>query len=120
MTSATKQPQWKKALAEGNKIKDRRAKLKREVKAGEVRLPTLLRRKKHPKWLEGMKIEPLLRAQPGLGRSRIDTYFLREEGEPTTMAINPERTIASLTPREKERIAARVEQFVQRSKMRKR
>lgn len=66
--------QYLDALSRGNKIRCARAKLKKEIAAGKVNLPEMLR-DTIPECFENMKAEELLRSAPRVGPKKA-RYFL--------------------------------------------
>jgi len=68
MTTATRE-QSLEALELGNRIRIRRASLKKAMKAGDVTLSQVMEQDKV--WLYGMKVKDLVRAVPRMGESRV-------------------------------------------------
>jgi len=58
------------ALDRGNKLRTRRAQLKRELKAGEVLLSEVLLSEEE--WLGGTRVREILLATPGIGKKKAD------------------------------------------------
>jgi hypothetical protein len=81
------------ALEVANDSRSTRAKLKRDLKAGEVRARDILL-KPIPKTLRTMKVITLLEAVPGLGRTKA-TMILRHARVP------PESQLGNLSRRER-------------------
>jgi hypothetical protein len=63
------------ALEEANRIRSHRAQVKRDVKAGRVKVTDLLRRV--PPDMESMKLATLLLAVPKVGRAKADVILRR-------------------------------------------
>lgn len=86
------------ALANANRVRLARTQLKREVKAGTTTVAAVLRNDL-PDWLEGMAVEEILKAQPGVGRVRANQL--------TVLArVSPHRRLGLVTHRQRHVLAA--------------
>jgi hypothetical protein len=90
------------ALERANEVRLARAALKREIKAGQVALGDYLAEPDLPDWLDGMPLEELLGALPGLRRSRIGEWMHE-------VPINRGALIRALTYRKRRILAAQVQ-----------
>ena len=87
------------ALDKANAIRTRRAKLKRDLKAGRVSVTTLL--SAPPEYLETAKVFDILLAVPKLGRVKVNTALNR-------CRISPSKTIGGLSERQRHEIIAQL------------
>jgi len=86
------------ALANANRVRLARTQLKREIKAGTTDVATVLRRDL-PDWLEGITVEELLKAQPGVGKVRVNQL--------TALAsVSHQRRLGLVTHRQRHVLAA--------------
>lgn len=84
------------ALARANDIRTRRAQLKRDLKAGRIRLVSLLL--EPPEFLEGAKVFDFLMATPKYGRVKANKVL-------ATCRISPSKTFGGLSDRQRKEIA---------------
>ncbi|MDQ3933975.1 MAG: hypothetical protein M3340_05020 [Actinomycetota bacterium] len=80
------------ALRRANEIRTRRAELKRELKAGRVRIHPLLL--DPPEYLQTAKVFDLLLAVPKYGRVKVNRIL-------TQCRISPSKTIGGLSQRQR-------------------
>ena len=80
------------ALQRANEIRTRRARLKRDLKAGRVKIHGLLL--DPPKYLETAKVFDLLLAVPKYGRVKVNRIL-------THCRISPSKTIGGLSERQR-------------------
>ncbi len=80
------------ALERANEIRKRRAELKRDVKAGRVRVQPLLT--DPPDWLDTMKVFDLLLAMPKVGRVKANKTLNR-------CRISPSKTVEGMSHRQR-------------------
>ncbi len=85
------------ALQQANYIRSRRARLKRDLKAGRADLAPLLL--EPPSWLETAKVTDLLLTLPKYGRVKT-TKILRH------LAIAPSKTVGGLSRRQRAALVA--------------
>jgi len=81
------------ALAYGNRLRSRRAQLKRDVRARRVDAREIL--SNPPEWVLGMKVVDLMLAIPKLGRIKTNRVFANER-------ISPSKTIGGLSERQRD------------------
>jgi hypothetical protein len=87
------------ALRRANAVRARRARLKRDLKAGREHITTLLG--DPPDWLLTAKVFDLLLAVPKLGRVKVNTIL-------TQCRIAPSKTFAGLTERQRAELIGRL------------
>lgn len=87
------------ALQRANKIRSRRAQLKRDIRAGRVKAYDVI--VDPPDWAETMKVVHLLLAVPKLGTVKTGEILDRYQ-------ISPVKTIGGLSPRQRAEILARL------------
>jgi hypothetical protein len=80
------------ALAEGNRRRTLRAQMKRDLKAGRLRVQSVL--EDVPEWAETMKVFDLLLATPKFGRVKVNRILV-------TCRISPSKTLVGLTERQR-------------------
>lgn len=80
------------ALQEANRIRTRRAQLKRDLKAGRRNIADLLL--EPPEWLETAKVAGIILAVPKIGRSKVNRIL-------SQAAVSPSKTVAGLTHRQR-------------------
>lgn len=85
------------ALGKANRVRSRRAKLKRDLKAGRESIHNLLERP--PEYLENAKVFDIILAVPKLGRVKVNKILTR-------CRISPSRTFGGLTERQRDELAA--------------
>ena len=85
------------ALARANDIRSRRAQLKRDLKAGRLRIHELLL--EPPDYLETAKVFDLLLAVPKYGRVKVNKIL-------TQCRISPSKTIGGLSERQRRELVA--------------
>ncbi len=85
------------ALQRANEIRSRRARLKRDLKAGRVRIHALLL--DPPEWLETAKAFDLLLAVPKYGRVKVNRIL-------THCRISPSKTIGGLSERQRQELVS--------------
>ena len=85
------------ALQRANEIRTRRARLKRDLKAGRVKIHGLLL--DPPKWLETAKAFDLLLAVPKYGRVKVNRIL-------THCRISPSKTIGGLSERQRRELVS--------------
>ena len=83
------------ALKRANEIRSRRAGLKRDLKAGRVKIQMVLRNP--PEWVLTMKVYELLLQVPKYGRVKVNRVF-------THCRISPSKTINGLTERQRDEL----------------
>src|SRR3954454_1704488 len=81
------------ALKTANERRSRRARLKRDVRAGRVDARDILIAP--PEWVLGMKVVDLMLAIPKLGRIKTNRVFANER-------ISPSKTIGGLSERQRD------------------
>ena len=89
------------ALHAANEIRTRRAQLKRDLKAGRASIAALLL--DPPSWLQSAKVLDMLLAVPKLGRVKATKLL-------DSCRISPSKTFGGLTDRQREELAARLNQ----------
>ena len=89
--------QRRSALQEANRIRTRRAQLKRDLKAGRANVLDVL--EQPPEWVETMKVFDLLLAVPKLGRVKVGKALQRTR-------ISPSKSVGGLTERQRAEIVA--------------
>ncbi|MCP9491302.1 MAG: hypothetical protein MSC31_15705 [Solirubrobacteraceae bacterium MAG38_C4-C5] len=88
------------ALQKGNEVRSKRARLKRDLKAGRVTIsPYLLT---PPDWLETAKVADMLLAIPKYGRVKVDRAL-------TQTRISPSKKIGGLSPRQRTELVAHLQ-----------
>jgi hypothetical protein len=85
------------ALERANKIRTRRAQLKRDLKAGRVSIHDLLRNP--PDYLETAKVFDMLLAVPKYGRVKVNKILV-------TCRISPSKTIGGLSERQRNELVS--------------
>ena len=80
------------ALQRANRIRTRRAQLKRDLKAGRASIHELLR--KPPEWVETAKVFDMLLAVPKYGRVKANRILQQ-------CRISPSKTIGGLSERQR-------------------
>ena len=85
------------ALQRANEIRTRRAKLKRDLKAGRVSIHDLL--KDPPAYLETAKVFDMLLAVPKYGRVKVNKILV-------TCRISPSKTIGGLSERQRNELVS--------------
>ncbi len=83
------------ALQRANEIRTRRARLKRDLKAGRVRIDGLLL--DPPPYLETAKVFDLLLSVPKYGRVKVNRIL-------TSCRISPSKTIGGLSQRQRDEL----------------
>ncbi|CAN5196462.1 hypothetical protein BH24ACT23_BH24ACT23_02740 [soil metagenome] len=81
-----------KALRRANDIRTRRAQLKRDLKAGKMKVETLLM--DPPEWVESAKVFDMILAVPKYGRVKANKIL-------TQCRISPSKTIGGLSERQR-------------------
>lgn len=81
-----------KALRRANDIRTRRAQLKRDLKAGKMKVDTLLM--DPPEWVESAKVFDMILAVPKYGRVKANKIL-------TQCRISPSKTIGGLSERQR-------------------
>jgi len=94
-------PQHMRALEYANEVRLARAALKRAVKAGDVHVADVVRA--CPWEVETMTVAELLRSQSRWGRTRTNKFL-------TPLAVSENRQIGRLTARQRDVLAARLEE----------
>ena len=89
--------QRREALVEANRIRLKRAQLKRDIKAGRVSVHHLLI--EVPEYIETMKVFDLLLATPKIGRVKANKYM-------QICRISPSKTIGGMSARQRAEIAS--------------
>jgi hypothetical protein len=84
--------QRKKALQRANEIRSRRAQLKRDLKAGKVKIDALLL--DPPNWVETAKVFDVILAVPKYGRVKANKVL-------NQCRISPSKTIIGLSERQR-------------------
>lgn len=85
------------ALENANRIRSRRSRMKRDIKAGRASaVPLLL---DPPEWLETAKVFDLLLAVPKLGRVKVNRVLNR-------VRVSPSKTVAGISDRQRLELAA--------------
>jgi hypothetical protein len=87
------------ALEKANKVRTRRAQLKRDIKAGQESVARLLLNP--PMWLETMKIYDLLLALPKYGRVKSNKVLVQ-------CRISPSKTIGGLSERQRTEVVSMI------------
>ena len=90
--------QRRQALLVANETRQRRAALKRDLKAGRCSLASVLEYPT-PDWLATMKLVDVLLATPKLGRVKAHRVMLAAQ-------ISPSKTVSGLTWRQREQLTA--------------
>ena len=85
------------ALQRANRIRTRRAQLKRDLKAGRVSIQDLL--KNPPEYLETAKVFDMLLAVPKYGRVKVNKILV-------TCRISPSKTIGGLSERQRNELVS--------------
>ncbi|MBA3304611.1 MAG: hypothetical protein H0U25_01615 [Thermoleophilaceae bacterium] len=85
------------ALQRANEIRTRRARLKRDLKAGRVKIHGLLL--DPPQWLETAKAFDILLEVPKYGRVKVNRLF-------THCRISPSKTIGGLSERQRNELVS--------------
>ncbi|MDQ3587996.1 MAG: hypothetical protein M3356_02805 [Actinomycetota bacterium] len=85
------------ALQRANEIRSRRARLKRDLKAGRTKIHGLLLNP--PEWLETAKVFDLLLAVPKYGRVKVNRIL-------THCRISPSKTIGGLSERQRNELVS--------------
>jgi hypothetical protein len=85
------------ALEAANEIRTRRARLKKDLKAGRVQLDRLLL--DPPDYVETAKVFDLMLAVPKLGRVKVNRIL-------NHCRISPSKTISGLSPRQRAELVA--------------
>lgn len=83
------------ALEEANKIRSKRARLKKDMKGGRKSIYDLLRNP--PDYIETMKLFDLMLAQPKFGRVKVNKVL-------THCRISPSKTVGGLSDRQRNEI----------------
>jgi hypothetical protein len=86
-----------KALEMANEIRSRRAQLKRDLKAGKVRIDILLL--DPPSWLGSAKVFDIILAVPKYGRVKVNRIL-------NSCRISPSKTIGGLSERQRAELVA--------------
>jgi hypothetical protein len=89
------------ALEEANKIRSKRARLKKDMKGGRKSIYDLLRNP--PDYIETMKLFDLMLAQPKFGRVKVNKVLVN-------CRISPSKTIGGLSERQRHEILVRLAQ----------
>lgn len=92
------------ALAKANEHRFARAEMKREVKAGELRISEVLREHPVPDWLASMLLEDLLRITPNFP-SKLGRRWLLQ------MPVRDTATVADLTYRKRRKLSEQVAEW---------
>ena len=90
------------ALARANEIRARRARLKRELKAGRASVPSIVL--EPPSYVETMKLWDLMIAMPRWGRVKVNRTL-------THLRISPSKTIGGLSERQRHEIVVHIGQW---------
>lgn len=85
------------ALTKANRIRTRRATLKRDLKAGRAQIIDLLL--EPPEWLETAKTMDVLLAVPKWGRVKVNKVLVQSR-------ISPSKTIGGLSERQRAELAS--------------
>lgn len=85
------------ALDKANQVRVKRAKFKREVKAGHIIVYAYLI--KPPMWIETMKLIDLLTSIPQYGRVKANTVLVKTR-------LSPSKTIGGMSPRQRYELVA--------------
>jgi hypothetical protein len=85
------------ALALANEIRGKRAKLKRELKAGRVKIHTQI--DSPPEWLNTAKVLDLLLAVPKIGRVKANKALVQ-------CRISPSKTVGGLSDRQRRELVS--------------
>ncbi len=80
-----------------NEIRTRRAKLKRDLKAGKTKIDTLLL--DPPEWLSSAKVFDIILAVPKYGRVKVNRIL-------NQCRISPSKTIGGLSERQRAELVA--------------
>lgn len=80
------------ALEEANRVRTRRAQLKRDLKAGRVNVLDVF--ESPPEWAGTMKVFDLLLAVPKLGRVKVNKALQHQR-------ISPSKTVGGLSARQR-------------------
>src|SRR3712207_5971928 len=89
--------QRREALSKANSIRSKRATLKKDLKAGRVRLGDILL--EPPEWLYSAKVFELLLAVPKYGRVKANRIL-------TQCRISPSKTIGGLSQRQRHELVS--------------
>ena len=85
------------ALEMANEIRTKRAQLKRDLKAGKVKIDALLM--KPPEWLGSAKVFDIILAVPKYGRVKVNRIL-------NQCRISPSKTIGGLSERQRAELVA--------------
>ena len=85
------------ALDRANKVRTRRAKLKKDLKAGRASIHTLLQ--EPPEYIETAKVFDMLLAVPKYGRVKVNKVL-------TQCRISPSKTIGGLSERQRDELVS--------------
>ncbi len=85
------------ALEMANEIRTKRAQLKRDLKAGKVKIDTLLM--DPPEWLSSAKVFDIILAVPKYGRVKVNRIL-------NHCRISPSKTIGGLSERQRAELVA--------------
>lgn len=85
------------ALEIANEIRSQRAQLKRDLKAGKVKIDVLLL--DPPEWLSSAKVFDIMLAVPKYGRVKVNRIL-------NTCRISPSKTIGGLSERQRAELVA--------------
>lgn len=85
------------ALEVANEIRTKRAQLKRDLKAGKVKIDTLLM--DPPEWLGSAKVFDIILAVPKYGRVKVNRIL-------NQCRISPSKTIGGLSERQRAELVA--------------
>lgn len=91
------------ALDRGREVRERRSRLKRELKAGEARLSVMLR-DEIPDWLASMDAERLLLMAPRVGTHAMRSLLLEAR-------LGPRQEARHITVRQRSLLAAELERI---------
>lgn len=94
---ARSRDQRMKALEMANEIRIKRAQLKRDLKAGKVRIDSLLL--DPPSWLGSAKVFDIILAVPKYGRVKVNRIL-------NSCRISPSKTIGGLSERQRAELVA--------------
>jgi S13-like H2TH domain len=85
------------ALEMANQIRTKRAQLKRDLKAGKVKIDALLL--DPPEWLDSAKVFDIILAVPKFGRVKVNRIL-------NQCRISPSKTIGGLSERQRAELVA--------------
>jgi hypothetical protein len=94
---ARSQDQRMRALEMANEIRTKRAQLKRDLKAGKVKIDALLL--DPPEWLDSAKVFDIILAVPKYGRVKVNRIL-------NQCRISPSKTIGGLSERQRAELVA--------------